>query len=977
MSSQPELKAVIFDLDGVLVDTGVLHAAAWANLVRGLGHEPPADLEEKVKGIPRMASLRIALGEHVAEYTEPQLQEYAANKNAEYQKEVEKLTPDAMFEGVAELFDDLESRGIRIALGSASRNAIPVLEKLGLLHRFDVIVDGHKFTHGKPHPDVFLTGAAELGLAPHECIVVEDAAAGITAALDGGFVAVGLGNYESLKHAHLFITSLLQIDAEALIDRHARYRPDRWAIVRDGVHEDREPSLHTIFCVGNGRIGVRGRIPELPVGGDSGVFVAGLYDRVERQAPDPDKWGPFLRYWGVGELARSTQIEAHIINGPDLLDAAWTIDGERVDFTTGRLESLRRRLDLRTGMFTAEATWTSPAGKRLRLVQRRIADLVNTARVFVQYEIKPLNFTGEIEMIAGVRGDAQTLDQSICEPRKADTGGERGVAVRIEGNRDHRTAAFGTTVWVADQPEVDCRRELELPRPTIRAAFTVTEGKVTYVERACVVADDRREDKPLAAATQALAHAESVSFERARIDHAAAWQQLWDDSDVRIDGPLDDQLAARFSVFQLLINASRDDAGVSIPAKGITGPGYRGMVFWDTDIHMTPFFIFTQPGRARNLLTFRHRTLDGARAKAGRYGFRGAMYPWETGYSGEEETEKWLRLITHQVHITADVVYAMMQYVEATRDMAFYEDRAAEVLIETARFWVSKAEDRGEFLSIPEAGGPDEYHVAEDDSAYVNNLAIRNLRWAIAAADHLKANTPDKWEALARRIGLTDGELARFADYAGRIRTMLHEDGRFEQCDGFFELDDERVTEGDRERSPHTTTTVKQADVIMLLCLLPDEWGREVMEANYDYYEPRTVHASSLSHAAYGMVALELGRMDQAEQYVRRSMGMDLADEMNNAASGAHMAATGMNWVGIVRGFGGARPQGERFLVAPRLPASWKRLEFGLKWRGADFTVNARPDGVTVTNDESAAAPLPLRLADREVDLAPGESAEA
>ena len=216
-------------------------------------------------------------------------------------------------------------------------------------------------------------------------------------------------------------------------------------------------------------------------------------------------------------------------------------------------------------------------------------------------------------------------------------------------------------------------------------------------------------------------------FKRARIASTARWHARWDTSDVVIEGNAEDQLGIRFSIYHLLIAGARDDSRVSIAAKSLSGEGYRGMVFWDTDIHMLPFFTWTQPAYRAQSGAFplpypRRRAREGEK-----YGFRGASYPWETGVSGYEETEKWLKLITHQAHITADVAFALQQYVDVTGDLAFYEDHAAEVLIETARFWVSKAVENGAWLSIPDAGGPDEYHVVCDDSAYVNYMARHNL----------------------------------------------------------------------------------------------------------------------------------------------------------------------------------------------------------------------------------------------------------
>ena len=1036
----PELKAVIFDLDGVLADTSRFHGLAWAELVRGLGIEPPADLEEQVRGISRMASLRIALGARADDYPEAELNELAARKNEHYLRLIQQITPADLFPGALELFDGLKRAGIKIALGSASKNAQPVLDSLQITRYFDAIADGFRYKHGKPHPDVFVTAARMLGAAPADCIVVEDAAAGITAALDGGFVAVGFGNFQSLKHSHHCIRSLTELNAENLCALHARFNPQRWSVVREGVQQPQmEDACHTIFCVGNGRLGVRGKLAELPVGGGAGIYMAGFYDTFRRPPHDPSTWSPFMKYWGNASLAAEEQIEVCIVNCPNFLDVEWTIDGEladgsrrvrtlcspsddsrrvrtlcspssigdetcadmgtrantrfapygaadsseKVNLAEGSLTSLRRHLDLRSGMFTAEAHWTSPSGRELRFVQRRFADMANASRVFVQYEIEALNFSGRLEVRAGIRTDTanaselgpQRLYEVIGDDQAA---GATAVGVAVKGTSAGMQAAFATALKLVDRHDAAYRVEKNDRGMFITASTNLVQDKILYIERVAAVASNRIDGDPVPAVMRSITSAPPFSV--ARIESTARWQQLWSDSDIIIEGDPGNQLGARYSIFQLLIAGSHDDPGVSIPAKGLTADGYRGMVFWDTDIHMTSFFNLTQPQIARNLAMFRFNTLDGARTKARRYGFLGASYPWETGVSGNEECEKWLKLITHQSHITADVAYALQQYVDCTGDADFYENYAAEVLVETGRFWLSKcvrgSDAPASLLSIPDAGGPDEFHVVCNDSAYVNNFARCNLALADKAAKHLRRHAPDKLAAIKQRTGLTDDELARFSTYPARIKTMERPGGLIEQCEGFFGLRDE-IIQNAWISDPFNTQTVKQADVMMLLYLMPDAWPKPVVKANWDYYEPRTVHQSSLSHAAHGIIAAELGLAEKAEHYIKQSLGMDLHDEMGNAAHGAHMAAHGMNWSAIVRGYGGARPSSSRFLVEPRLPKNWTRLQFNLKWRGTDFTVDVTHEQVTVANKPAEKAALPLRLCGKDCEVKAGEECSA
>ena len=841
--------------------------------------------------------------------------------------------------GLHRLIADLNQVGILIASGAIGRNARPVAV------------------------------AAE----PHECIVIGNTSADITAALDGGFVTVGIGASETLQHAHHTVRNLEDLDAAQLVALHAAYRSDRWRVVREGAAPEREGACGTLFCVGNGCLGVRGSLP----GAGQGFYVAGLYDRVDRGPQKPETWSPFLKYWGNADLARESQIEVCLINCPDFLKLSLAVDGCPVLLDPARVRNVKRVLDLHSAVYTVEVECGTVEGRNLRLTHRRFADAVNPQRVFSQYTVEPLNFSGVLRIAAAVDGST-TSSVAYGRQRTYDVTGVDAVAsnaavVDIRGRTDGMEASFSLSLTPVDRPHAVCLVETRPTGAHLSVDVEVMQDTPFYFEQVLVVATGRLDPQFKAAVRRDIVQAAGTPFGEARIATGRIWNEYWESSDVRIEGNVADQLGTRFSIYHLLLSASCTDAGVSIPAKGLSGEMYRGMVFWDTDVHMTPFFNLTQPAMARNLAMFRCRTLAGARRKATAYGFRGASYPWETGVSGDEECEKWLKLITHQSHITSDVALALQRYVDCTGDEGFLEDFAAEVLIDTARFWLSKVRPNPDgSCSIPAAGGPDEFHVVCDDSAYVCSLAAHNLQLAAAAVRRLQATAPAKLAAILQRCGATGDESPRFLDVASRLRTMRRDDGLFEQCAGFFGLRDE-VSDAHGGERPFETQCVKQADVIMMMYLLPDRWSPDDLRVNYAYYEPRTIHASSLSHAVHGIVAARLGLTDVADRYIRRSLGMDLNDEMGNADLGAHMAADGMNWLAIVEGYGGCRPRGHVFLIeAPQLPKDWNRLSFRLKWRGADFEVEITHQTVTVRN-AAHAQPLPLNLCGKRLDLAPGQ----
>jgi len=981
---QKTLKAVLFDLDGVIVNTSKFHFLAWKKLADREGIYFDEAINERLKGVSRMDSLEIILERRKRDYSHAEKLEMCEKKNNWYMEMIEKLTPGDILPGVKDVLDSAKKEGIRIALCSASKNAGKIISKLGLYDYFDTIVDGNDIKRSKPDPEVFLLACERLGISPEECAVIEDAYAGIEAAKAGGMKAVGIGSGDILSNADIVYENMKRITIDDIKELWSL-----WTVSFNGIYENRESSIHTLLCTGNGRIGIRGTIPELEPGDSQGIFLGGFYDKLTRPLQNPDLWSPFLKYWSYRELALDRQIETCLVKCPDFLDMKWKIDGEEVNFNRGRLISLKRELDMKSGTFCAKAHWVSDKGKEIRLIQKRFASMAKTDRVFVSYELELLNCSAAVEITGGISTNTRnTTISGIYRNTCKDTGSgfqrlydvvekkslsENSVEVTVKGSTDKMEAAFATILEIQACGDKVYETITNDNGIFVRSQINVKQNEALHIERAAIFSLSLADEKPTEKVETSIYSLKKVDFLTESIENAACWRKLWNDSDICVDGDPKAQLSIRFSIFNLLAAGPRDISNISIGAKGLTGEGYRGMVFWDTDIHIKPFYDFTQPDISRNLALFRYNTLDGARKKAERYGFKGASYPWETGISGEEECEKFLKLITHQLHITVDVVYALKQYYDCTNDMEFYLNCAAEVFIETARFWVSKAVPDGSAVSIPDASGPDELHIESCDSAYVNNLARYNLELAEEAIDYLKKKCPQKWLELKNRTGITDEEIEKIISYKKLIRTMKHENGLFEQCRGFFALKDEIVDE-DGEIVPKDTQTVKQADVIMLLYLMPGLCTREELRKNWDYYEPRTTHSSSLSFGVHGIIAAELGLADKARYYIDKSLGIDLYDEMGNASEGIHMAASGMSWSAIVNGYAGARPINGKFRIEPRLPSHWKKLQFTLKWKGADFTVVIDGSSITVTNKPSAKASLPLVVKCKEYSVRPGET---
>ena len=447
--------------------------------------------------------------------------------------------------------------------------------------------------------------------------------------------------------------------------------------------------------------------------------------------------------------------------------------------------------------------------------------------------------------------------------------------------------------------------------------------------------------------------------------NTAAWAKEWARTDVEIDGDDEAQIAVRFNLFQMLIAAPRHDDRVNIGAKTLSGFGYRGHSFWDTEIFMLPFFILTEPSVARSLLMYRFHNLPAAREKARALGYQGALYAWESADNGREAAPSevvgpsgevvHILTGTQEHHISADIAYAVWQYWRATRDDAFFSGAGAEILLETARFWASRAADEPDGrCHIRQVMGPDEYHETVDDNAYTNSMAAWNLRRGLETAALLAERWPAQWATTRERLQLAETELRDWGRIADAMFRLQSESGVIEQFAGYDLLEEIDLTAHEPRTAPmdvllgrertQRTKVIKQADALLLVYLLWEEFAPEVREATFRYYEPRTAHGSSLSPGIHAAVAARLGDLERALRYFRQTAATDLGDGMGNSAGGVHLGALGSLWQAAVMGFGGVEILDDSLRLQPRLPQAWQGLDFKLRWRGRTVNVSIASD---------------------------------
>ncbi len=449
-------------------------------------------------------------------------------------------------------------------------------------------------------------------------------------------------------------------------------------------------------------------------------------------------------------------------------------------------------------------------------------------------------------------------------------------------------------------------------------------------------------------------------YDRLRGESEAAWQQYWDVADIVVEGDDKAQLGLRYNLYQLRINVSSHDPRYSIAAKGLTGFGYRGHIFHDTEIFMLPFFTYVLPDFARNLLLYRYRLLTAARRKAASNGYEGAQYPWESTLSGEEttppsiihpETGEVIAVLNGrlELHITSSIAHAVWQYWRVTGDNDFMRDYGAEILFSTAMFWGSRAEwnpTRNEY-EINDVIGPDEWHEHVNNNAYTNYMARHNIQTALITLDWLKQYAPAKASALIQALDLNEGRLNHRRDVQERLRIPQDkETGLIEQYDGFFSLPflDQEKFRGRRDsyqgilgvHEIQKYQIIKQADVLQLLTVLDDQFDLRTKKVNWDYYYPITDHdyGSSLTPALHVILACELGQLDAAYIQFMKGAMVDLENLRGNTPEGVHAACAGAVWQAAILGFAGLRVSDEGYTVHPTWPNGWTRLAFSFRHKG-------------------------------------------
>ena len=770
----------------------------------------------------------------------------------------------------------------------------------------------------------------------------------------------------------------------------ALYPDDPWRIVERGFTEGWMGNAETIFALSNGFIGVRGLLEEARPAVESGSFLNGFHET----------W-PIVHAEQAFGFARTGQT---IVNVPDVTIMKLYVDDEPLHLPTARIVSYERSLDMRDGVLRRELVWATPSGKHVTVRSSRMVSLEHRHLGVITMEVE-VDTDAPVVISSQVlnRQDSTALDERRVgsdghDPRRARVFSDRVLRARThveDGLRlvtgyqttnsrmtmsvgvDHRVASDApvrtSTSWTEDLSKVVMTVDAQAGVPVrVEKFFSYhTSRHVPSVE--LVDRGLRSLDRALALGSVAL-----HDGQRRELD------AFWDRADVVLDGPARFQQAIRWNLFQLHQASARAET-TGIPAKGLTGQAYEGHYFWDTEIYVTPFLTYTEPRITRNLLRFREAMLPHARARAAELSECGALFPWRT--INGEEASSYYAAGTAQYHINADIAYALRKYVDVRGDHGILADLGAEILVSTARMWaglgfINPVDDR---FHIHGVTGPDEYTTVVNDNLFTNLMARRNLRDAVEVVEWLQREHPEAFAALARRLELDVAEVDVWRRCAEAMYVPFDaERGIHPQDESFLEKEAWDFASTPIDRYPlllhyhplviYRHQVIKQADVVLAMFLLGDEFSIEQKRRNFDHYDPITTGDSSLSACVQAIMASEIGYEALAEEYFRYALLMDLADVNANVVDGVHVASTGGVWMALTYGFGGMRDHGGRLTFDPRLPSGWRSLTFGLRFRGRTLKVALEGERLTLVLEEGE--PLEVEVRGEAVTLSPGAPVE-
>jgi len=740
---------------------------------------------------------------------------------------------------------------------------------------------------------------------------------------------------------------------------------DQWNIIEEGFDPHLNKISESIFSLGNGRMGQRANFEETYSGETlPGNYVAGVY------YPDKTRVG----WWKNGY----PEYFAKVLNAANWIGIDIKINNEVLDLNNCQVSDFRRVLNMQEGYLLRTFTATLPSGKQVKVAAQRFCSIVDDEAGAIRYSFTPLNFTGEVTVTNFIDGDIKNQDSNYDEKFWDEVQKEVNLNTAYLTLRTKKTAF---EVCTGMHFEIQQNGKALTVEPTLieqdkfvagTVKVVVAENQETtiYKYAANVSSENYPKEELLTACKKVIAKVTAKGFAQLLAEQAEAWAAKWEESDIMIEGDPAAQQAIRFNIFQLNQTYTGEDARLNIGPKGFTGEKYGGTTYWDTEAYCVPFYLATADQQVtRNLLIYRYKHLQKAIENAEKLGFKNgaALYPMVT-INGEECHNEW-EITFEEIHRNAAIAFAIYNYIRYTGDAAYLNDYGLEVLVGIARFWAQRvnwSEAKQQYVMLG-VTGPNEYENNVNNNWYTSTMAMWCLEYALEALECVKNQAVDKYRVILTKTNFEKAE--EKAQWQHILENMYlpadNEKGIFLQQDGY--LDKEQILVNDLLpedrpinqkwswdrilRSPF----IKQADVLQGFYFLEDRFDLETLRRNFDYYEPRTVHESSLSPCVHAILAAKLGDGERAYQFYLRTARLDLDDYNNDTEDGCHITSMAGTWMSVVEGFGGMRVRNDKLTFNPFLPVKWSSFSFKVNFRGALLKVKINKQGVQIFNQSDSA----------------------
>jgi maltose phosphorylase len=757
-------------------------------------------------------------------------------------------------------------------------------------------------------------------------------------------------------------------------------KADEWNIIEEGFDPQLNEISESLFSIGNGHMGQRANFEEIYTGKTlQGNYVAGIY------YPDKTRVG----WWKNGY----PEYFAKVLNAANWIGIEVTIGDEKLDLNTCKVTDFKRVLNMREGYLQRTFTAELASGKKLAINAKRFCSIVDEEAGAIKYAITPLNFDGDIAINAYIDGDIANKDSNYDEKFWDHVSNEvhnNEAYLTIKTKKTGFDVCTGScTSAFVDGKAVSVEYKGIAKEKYVATTFTIAakQGKeiAIYKYVANVSSMDHQPESLLDACKKVLDKVVTKGFETMLAEQANAWEAKWNESDIIIEGDVAAQQGIRFNIFQLCQTYTGKDDRLNIGPKGFTGEKYGGSTYWDTEAYCVPFYLATAPQQVtKNLLLYRYKQLGKAIENAAKLGFTNgaALYPMVT-MTGEECHNEW-EITFEEIHRNGAIAYAIFNYIRYTGDKDYLNDYGLEVLIAIARFWsqrVNWSEAKKKFVMLG-ITGPNEYENNINNNWFTNTIACWSMEYANEAIKYVKESAPNQYEQLVGRIGFNEIEETSYWNHVIEHMYYPKDEKRniFLQQDGFLDKDIAPVSTlkaSDRPLNQNwswdrilRSCYIKQADVLQGLYFFDDKYDLDTIKRNYEFYEPLTVHESSLSPCVHAIIAARIGREDDAYNFYLRTSRLDLDSYNNDTEDGLHITSMAGTWMSVVEGFAGMHVKDNQLKFNPFLPGQWKSYSFNITFRNALINIKVDTDGIYLSNKSDAA--ISIDIFDETYDIKPG-----